>query len=91
MKKILLAAALATLLVADTFAPAPMQYGCRSIGDYQKAAAASGYGAQQVFLDAGCLYLRGIDLMVGASRDGFVQVCNVHAKNECYWTPDTRS
>lgn len=90
MKKILLATALATLLVADTFAPAPMQYGCRSIGDYQKADTAAGYGAQRVFLDAGCLYLRGIDLIVVASQDGYVQVCNVHAQKECYWTPDTR-
>lgn len=79
-----------TLLIAETFTPTTMQYGCRSIAAYEKADAARGYGAQQVFLESGCAYLEGIGLTIAQSSGAYLRVCNVHSDKECYWTPDTR-
>lgn len=79
-----------TSLLAEPFTPTAMQYGCRNIPAYEKADGAKGYGAQQLFIDADCVYLKGIDLKITEVKQGFLKVCNVHNTNECHWTPDTR-
>lgn len=77
-------------LLAETFTPTTMQYGCRSVEAYQRAEAAKGYGAQQVFLDAGCVYLRNLTFDITRQEGNYLRVCSVENVHECSWTPDTR-
>lgn len=90
MHKLKLFILLTAAIEATAFTPTPMQFGCRDIPAYETADAAKGYGAQQVFLESGCLYLKGVDLVIDKAARGYLKVCNRHNHDECYWTPDTR-
>lgn len=90
MRQLLLGILLSAALAAEIFTPTMMQYGCRSIEAYQRADAAKGYGAQQVFLDAECVYLRDLTLNIAEQKADYLKVCSAKNDHACYWTQDTR-
>ena len=77
-------------LYAETFEPTTLQFGCRSVPDYERARDAKGYGAPAVFLESGCTYLTGIALEIKTAEEEFLEICNLYNDAECYWTADTR-
>lgn len=80
---------LPSLFALEAMIPTSLQFGCRSILDYEHAEHAKGYGAGNAFADAGCVYLKGMDLVIKKHESDYAQVCLSDDLKMCYWTLDT--
>lgn len=80
---------LTPLFAFEALIPTSLQFGCRSVPAYEHAERVKGYGAGDAFADSGCVYLKGMDLVIKKHEDDYIQVCLGDDLTMCYWTLDT--